>query len=174
MADKTYDAIVVGGGHQGTIIACYLQHAGMQTVVFERQHELGGGACGEAASLARVFSRIPALISQDSTVTPRMRISNLRDKGLVYVYPDHSEGMIYDDGVSFLGYTAWKVVDVNTGRAEFNEENAQKTIDQIARFSQERRGHCLRLLGDVPEEVASRLPRMEIQPADTVGCPGRV
>ena len=24
MADKTYDAIVVGGGHQGTIIACYL------------------------------------------------------------------------------------------------------------------------------------------------------
>ena len=25
MADKTYDAIVVGGGHQGTIIACYLQ-----------------------------------------------------------------------------------------------------------------------------------------------------
>ena len=29
MADKTYDAIVVGGGHHGTIIACYLQHAGL-------------------------------------------------------------------------------------------------------------------------------------------------
>ena len=55
---------------------------------------------------------------------------------MVYVYPDHSEGMIYDDGVSFLGYTAWKVVDMDTGRAEFSEENAQKTIDQIARFSQ--------------------------------------
>ncbi len=51
MADKTYDAIVVGGGHQGTIIACYLQHAGLQTVIFERQHELGGGACGEALPL---------------------------------------------------------------------------------------------------------------------------
>ena len=44
MADKTYDAIVVGGGHHGTIIACYLQHAGMQTVIFERQHELGAGS----------------------------------------------------------------------------------------------------------------------------------
>ena len=36
MADKTYDAIVVGGGHQGTIIACYLHNAGMQTVVYEQ------------------------------------------------------------------------------------------------------------------------------------------
>ena len=58
MADKTYDVsgIVVGGGHHGTIIACYLQHAGMQTVIFERQHELGGGACGEALSVARFFA----------------------------------------------------------------------------------------------------------------------
>ena len=28
MADKTYDAIVVGGGHHGTIIACYFSMPG--------------------------------------------------------------------------------------------------------------------------------------------------
>ncbi len=30
MADASYDAIVVGGGHHGLIIACYLQKAGMR------------------------------------------------------------------------------------------------------------------------------------------------
>jgi phytoene dehydrogenase-like protein len=47
VADASYDAVVIGGGHHGTIIACYLQNAGMQTAIFERQHELGGGACTE-------------------------------------------------------------------------------------------------------------------------------
>ncbi len=41
MADAIYDAIVVGGGHHGTIMACYLQKAGLRTAIFERQHELG-------------------------------------------------------------------------------------------------------------------------------------
>ncbi|HEX15958.1 MAG TPA: hypothetical protein ENF44_02405, partial [Deltaproteobacteria bacterium] len=47
MPDAKYDAVVVGGGHQGTIIACYLQRAGLKTAIFERWHEMGGGACGE-------------------------------------------------------------------------------------------------------------------------------
>jgi len=51
MPDTSYDAIVIGGGHHGTIIACYLQHAGLKTLVCERQHELGGGACGEELPL---------------------------------------------------------------------------------------------------------------------------
>ncbi len=76
MAEKAYDAIVVGGGHHGTIIACYLQHAGMQTVIFERQHELGGGACGEALPLPGFFCRIPVHILPDSTDTLRMKISD--------------------------------------------------------------------------------------------------
>ncbi len=135
MADKTYDAIVVGGGHHGTIIACYLQHAGMQTVIFERQHELGGGACGEALPLPG-FLQNPCAHFTRFYGHPAYDDFKLRGKGLSYVYPEHSEGMIYDDGTSFMGFTAWKVVDKDTGKSEFNEENAQKTIDQIARFSQ--------------------------------------
>jgi phytoene dehydrogenase-like protein len=134
MPDKIYDAIVVGGGHQGTIIACYLQHAGMKTVVYERQHELGGGACGEELPLPG-FLQNPCAHWTRFYGHPAYEDFKLRNLGLSYVFPDHSEGMIYDDGTAFMGYTAWKVVDENTGRAEFNEINAQKTIDQIARFS---------------------------------------
>ena len=47
MADKVYDAIVIGGGHHGTIMAPYLAKAGMKVGVFERLDHLGGGAVTE-------------------------------------------------------------------------------------------------------------------------------
>ena len=47
MADKVYDAVVIGGGHHGTIIAPYLAKAGMKVAVFERNDRLGGGAVTE-------------------------------------------------------------------------------------------------------------------------------
>ncbi len=61
MADASYDAIVVGGGHHGTIIACYLQQAGLKTVIFERQHELGEGRVGRSFRCL-VFCRTRVLI----------------------------------------------------------------------------------------------------------------
>ena len=47
MADMSFDAVIVGGGHHATIIANYLQNAGLETGVFERLQEVGGGACGD-------------------------------------------------------------------------------------------------------------------------------
>ena len=42
-ADRTYDAIVVGGGHNGLVNGAYLAKAGLRTLIIER-HELVGGA----------------------------------------------------------------------------------------------------------------------------------
>ena len=81
------------------------------------------------------FSKTHAPIGRGFYGHPAYDDFKLRTRGLVYVYPDHSEGMIYDDGTSFMGYTAWKVTDIDTGKAEFNEGNAQRTINDIARFS---------------------------------------
>jgi phytoene dehydrogenase-like protein len=48
MADKTYDAIIVGGGNKGLVTALYLaKYGGMKVGVFESRHELGGGWASE-------------------------------------------------------------------------------------------------------------------------------
>ena len=47
MAEASYDAIVVGGGHHGLITACYLQKAGLKTAIFERLPKLGGAVTSE-------------------------------------------------------------------------------------------------------------------------------
>jgi len=42
-----YDAIVVGGGHNGLVNAAYLARAGRRVLVLERRHVLGGAAVTE-------------------------------------------------------------------------------------------------------------------------------
>ena len=44
---QRYDAVIIGGGHNGLISAAYLARAGLKTVVLERRHVLGGAAVTE-------------------------------------------------------------------------------------------------------------------------------
>src|SRR2546428_10990326 len=46
MAQK-YDAIIIGGGHNGLVNAAYLQRAGKKVLVLERRYVLGGAAVTE-------------------------------------------------------------------------------------------------------------------------------
>ena len=46
-ADRTYDAIVIGGGHNGLVNGAYLAKAGLKTLILERRHLVGGAAITE-------------------------------------------------------------------------------------------------------------------------------
>lgn len=134
MADATHDAIVVGGGHQGLIAACYLTWAGLDALVLERQHELGGGAAGESLPTP-CFIQNPCAHFSRFYGHPAFEDFRLYEHGLVYVYPEQGEGMVFDDGTGFVGYSAMRVTDLASGRAELDNSRVARTETEIRRFS---------------------------------------
>ncbi|XP_020040374.2 pyridine nucleotide-disulfide oxidoreductase domain-containing protein 2 [Castor canadensis] len=58
-----YDAVVIGAGHNGLVAAAYLQRLGVNTVVFEKRHVIGGAAVTEEIIPGFKFSRASYLLS---------------------------------------------------------------------------------------------------------------
>ena len=82
-----YDAIVVGGGHNGLICACYLARAGQRVLVAERREIVGGAVCTEEVIPGYkidVGSSAHIMIH----LTPIMRDLKLEQHGLEYIDMD--------------------------------------------------------------------------------------
>src|SRR5437773_1627393 len=72
---QSYNAIVVGGGHNGLVAGAYLARAGARTVVLEARHKTGGAAATDApwpeapnikvTKLSYVMSLMPPTIIRD-------------------------------------------------------------------------------------------------------------
>jgi phytoene dehydrogenase-like protein len=58
-----YDAIVIGGGHNGLVNAAYLAKAGKKVLVLERRHVLGGAAVTEEIIPGFLFSECSYVVS---------------------------------------------------------------------------------------------------------------
>ena len=72
-----YDAVVVGGGHNGLVAAAYLAKAGRSVLVLERQRAVGGLAISE-----EVFPGVPARLSRYSYLVGLLPGRVVTDLGL--------------------------------------------------------------------------------------------
>jgi phytoene dehydrogenase-like protein len=100
---KTYDAVIIGGGHNGLVAACYLAKAGFDVCVLERYHTVGGAAISEeiegapghiASTGSYVLSLAPRKVLDELDVwehgveliprNPRSFAPMLEGEGLVY------------------------------------------------------------------------------------------
>ncbi|MGD8487091.1 MAG: NAD(P)-binding protein, partial [Chloroflexota bacterium] len=85
MSARRYDAIVVGGGHNGLVAAAYLGRAGLSTLLLERRPTVGGALANtEIAPSARV----PALAHTVGRLAGSIaRELDLSGRGLRLVQP---------------------------------------------------------------------------------------
>src|SRR5262245_9763619 len=60
---KRYDAIVIGGGHNGLVNAAYLARSGLKVLVLERRHLLGGATLTEEIVPGYRFSVFSYVVS---------------------------------------------------------------------------------------------------------------
>lgn len=63
VAGDKWDAVVVGGGHNGLVTAAYLARAGKRVLVLERRHCVGGAAVSEELEDGFIFSRASYVFS---------------------------------------------------------------------------------------------------------------
>ncbi|KUO15579.1 phytoene desaturase family protein [Streptomyces dysideae] len=76
---RTYDAVIVGGGHNGLVAAAYLARAGRSVLVLERLDHTGG-----AAVSTRPFAGVDARLSRYSYLVSLLPKKIVRDLGLTF------------------------------------------------------------------------------------------
>ena len=135
MPDAIYDAVVIGGGHNGLVTACYLANAGMTVAVLERQHEIGGGACSEELPLPGFLSN-PCANFHTFYRNPAWQDFKLWEKGARYEFSDIGAAAIFDDGTCLQGYPSMTAADPITCEERAVPGGTEKMLREIARFSE--------------------------------------
>lgn len=104
MTSETFDAIIVGGGHNGLTAAAYLGRAGQRVLLLEAQDHLGGASVsqrpfeGRDARLSR-YSYLVSLLPQQIIDDLDLRISLRRRRFSSYTpLPGTDRGLLIDHG----------------------------------------------------------------------------
>lgn len=149
-----YDAIVIGGGHNGLIAANYLQRAGFDTLVLERRSLLGGACVTEetfpgyrVSTASYVCSLLRPEIIDDLELKRYGYEVLQRDPSSFSPFPDHRYLMFWKD-------TKKTVEEI----AKFSKRDAKKYVEfeekiiELSKFVRP-------LLLSVPPDPSSKRPR---------------
>jgi phytoene dehydrogenase-like protein len=98
MTTRTYDAVVIGAGHNGLCLAAYLARSGLSTAIVERRHEEGGGVNTEEPLLPGFRFNLHAQYMEFFDIMPMIHDFGLEDLGLRTVMPEAQAGIAFADG----------------------------------------------------------------------------
>ena len=149
---QRYDAVIIGGGHNGLVSAAYLARGGLRTLVLERRHVLGGAAVTEEVFPGfrfSVFSYVVSLLRPEiirELQLPKHGLDLLPLDGTFT--PLHGDYLwrVNDHGRTIRELRRWSATD-----AEAYEEYGQLMVE-MARFIKP-------ILAIVPPDLTSMDPR---------------
>ena len=149
---QRYDAVIIGGGHNGLVSAAYLARAGLKTVVLEKRELLGGAAVTEEIFPGFRFSVASYVVS---LLRPEIiRELDLPRHGLDILPLDGTFTPLQDDylwRVNDHGRTMREIRRWNPMDAEAYEEYGQLMVE-MARFIKP-------ILSIVPPDLTGMDPR---------------
>ncbi len=115
----TYDVVIIGAGHNGLTLGCYLARSGLSVGIVERRAEEGGGLCTEELTLPGFLHNLHANYHTFVNLAPAFEDLELYEHGLEYVRPEVQMASIFEDGTALTIHT-----------------DLEKTCASIARFSE--------------------------------------
>ena len=126
MAANRYDAIIIGGGHNGLVCGTYLAKAGLKVLVLERRHIFGGTAVTEEIApgfRASIFSYVMSILH------PRIIAElELRRFGLEVLPANDLFTPLYD-GDHLVFSSDLKTTQANFARFSRKDAEAYPTFD---------------------------------------------
>lgn len=126
-----YDAIIVGGGHNGLTAAAYLARAGRSVLVLERRHIVGGAAVTEeVAPGARVSSCSYIASMLTPSVIKDLELANF---GLKMVPCDPALNLPTSDGKLLRLWGAAARTAAEIAVYSKRDENAYLEVDRVLR-----------------------------------------
>jgi len=136
----SYDAIVIGGGHNGLVCAAYLGRAGVRTLVLEAREQVGG-----MADLASTVGRLSPTVAREL---------GLRRHGLRLVQPDARVFAPQQDG---RGLTLWGDAALTARELADNPLASARDADRFATVDAELRAvarSLAQVLGRIPPDFS--------------------
>ena len=149
----TYDAVIIGAGHNGLVTACYLAKAGLKVCVVEKNDWIGGAAVSRQLYPGFTYSNC-------SYVSSLFRPEIMRDLELpkhgLQILP-YEGGAVLMEGGDYLGMFR----DHDANRREF-ARHSKRDAEAYDRYSRDILRHCrfIRpLLMRTPPDPSSFRPR---------------
>src|SRR3972149_715757 len=126
MPDASYDAVVIGGGHNGPPAAPYLAKAGLKVGVFERRHEEGGGANTEEATVPGFWHNLHAQYMEFIDYMPVYQDFDLPSFGARMIKPEAQVGFAFAAGrPPLIIYTPDLEEKTHASIARFSKHDAE-------------------------------------------------
>jgi phytoene dehydrogenase-like protein len=127
MADKTFDAVIVGGGNKALLLAMYLiKYGGMSVGIFERRHEIGGCLATEELSAPGFRGNTHANIILPWYYAPVWRdFPEFWEYGARWDQHLCSDGFVFKDKDNCIAIYSAK-----------HDPTQERTYKEISRFSQ--------------------------------------
>ncbi len=133
MGNESYDAIIIGAGHNGMALSAYLGKSGWRVLVLERRLEEGGGLSTEHYTRPGFLHNLHSNYHTFVGLCPVYDdLDLIGENGVSYAHPPVQMGSVFEDGTAITIHT-----------------DMVKTHQSLSRFSQKDADTFMRLYKEV-------------------------